>query len=409
MAHSLRYGVGHSLSLRFPVETLVEDCAGPLSGPASDVAAATLNALQAPLEFPPLTSASVPGDQITVAISETLPCMSTIVTAVIDTLLEATARPDEITVLLPNARDVARYAAQAAWSEPNYQRIKIEAHTPDDREALRYLAASRQGNPIYFNRRLCDADLVIPIEVLTPGIDGHDWSAPGSLFPTFSDTPTQARYLLATDIDSEKEHAEETREATWLLGVQVSVQVIPGPGNQVLHVLAGQTDAVQQMGRRLSADAWRPTVDAHADLVIATIEGGPELQTWEYVGRALASAARLVEDGGAIALFTNLRELPGPALTRLVGDGADPAVSDEHSGDFAADRLVAHRVHQALRRASIYLVSELPSQTIENLGITHVERPDNIQRLGEQCDSCILLANAQYAAPTISGQGVQVS
>ena len=400
MPQSLSYGNGRSLSLRFPSGTPIVQCSNPVPDIQTDAKTATETALDKPLDFPPLAAASVPGDQITVAVCASLPCMQPIAIKVIDMLLDATAKPEEITLLLPNASDVARYKSQ----ESIHSEIHLESHTADDREALGYLAASQQGNPVYFHRSLCDADLVIPIESSIPDIDGHNWTLQGKLFPTFSDAETKSRILVTSDSETAAQHVEESREAAWLLGIQLGVQVIPGPRNEVLHVLAGQSETIQRIGSDLSTRTWRSNISSPAGLVIGTIEGGPELQTWEHVARALAASATVVQEGGAIALCTELKDPPSPALKRMAYEAIDPSIQEERSGHFAEDELIAQRIRQTLNRASIYLVSELESQVIESIGITHVEKPESLQRLGEQCDSCILVNNAQYATPVLSQQ-----
>ena len=210
--------------------------------------------------------------------------------------------------------------------------------------------------------------------------------------------------LVTSDSETAAQHVEESREAAWLLGIQLGVQVIPGPRNEVLHVLAGQSETIQRIGSDLSTRTWRSNISSPAGLVIGTIEGGPELQTWEHVARALAASATVVQEGGAIALCTELKDPPSPALKRMAYEAIDPSIQEERSGHFAEDELIAQRIRQTLNRASIYLVSELESQVIESIGITHVEKPESLQRLGEQCDSCILVNNAQYATPVLSQQ-----
>ena len=73
----------------------------------------------------------------------------------------------------------------------------------------------------------------------------------------------------------------------------------------------------------------------------------------------------------------------------------------------AEEELVVKRIRQTLQHASVYLVSELESHDTESIGFTHVDDPGSLQRLGEQCDSCILLNNAQYAAPVLLQQETQ--
>lgn len=395
--HSFSYGSGHSLSLRFPSGTPIVKCSGPVSENHTNAEAATADALRNPLDFPPITSATVPGDQITIAVCTSLPCMQPIATKVIDMLLDASAQPEEITLLLPNEADVARYKSPGTI----HAKIHIASHTPDERTSLGYIAASQQGNPVYFHRALCDADLVLPIEASVPGIEGYDCALHGKLFPTFSDTDTKFRLLCNTDSQARTQNAVEAQEAAWLLGIQLGIQVVPGASNEALHVLAGKNEVVQKLGNDMSTNAWRTDIPEQADLVIGAIGGGPELQTWEHVARALAASATVVQERGAIGLCTALKEPPPPALKRMAFDLSELSSQDDRPKHTAEEELVVQRIRQTLQCASVYLVSELEIHETESIGFTHVDAPQNLQRLGEQCDSCILISNAQYAAPTL--------
>ena len=131
--------------------------------------------------------------------------------------------------------------------------------------------------------------------------------------------------------------------------------------------------------------------------MIASIEGGPEHQTWDNFSRALFSAARVVRDGGAIVLCTELSCPPGPALQKLMArDGDDHLPLDlnrERSEDaVAAAVLVAERL-----RAHVYLLSHLESEVVEELGLGFVAGADEVERLSRQFESCILIGNAQHA------------
>ncbi|MEE3369059.1 MAG: lactate racemase domain-containing protein [Planctomycetota bacterium] len=401
--HALSYGTERSLSLRFPSGTPIVKCSEPVTENHTNAQAATADALHNPLDFPSITSATVPGDQITIAVCTSLPCMQPIATKVIDMLLDASAQPEEITLLLPNESDVARYKSLGSI----HAKIHLASHTPDERTSLGYIAASQQGNPVYFHRALCDADLVLPIEASLPSIEGYDHALHGKLFPTFSDTDTKFRLLCTTDTQARTQNALEAQEAAWLLGIQLVIQVVPGACNEALHVLAGQSEVVQKLGSNMSTKTWRTEIPEPADLVIGAIGGGPEMQNWEHVARALAASATVVQERGAIGLCTGLKEPPPPALKRMAFDLSELSSHDDRPNHTAEEELVVQRIRQTLQRASVYLVSELESHETESIGFTHVDDPQNLQRLCEQCDSCILVNNAQYAAPVLLQQETQ--
>ena len=173
--------------------------------------------------------------------------------------------------------------------------------------------------PIYLNRLLTDADVVLPIGCLRcePAIDYHGMF--GGLFPTFSGRQTQDKLFASAVAHAERGEArsrEKIQEAGWLLGVQFTVQVVPGPGGEALRVLAGMPADVFQAGQTACQEAWSCTVPRPAQLVIAAIDGPESEQTWDNVARALANARRVVSAGGAIALCTSLDIPPGPNVRR---------------------------------------------------------------------------------------------
>jgi hypothetical protein len=141
-------------------------------------------------------------------------------------------------------------------------------------------------------------------------------------------------------------------------------------------------------------------VPRRAELVVAAIEGGPEQQTWGNFARAIAAASRAVTDDGAIAICSDLSAPPGPAL-EWIGHSRDLPdamrhIRKEHSADVSA----AHELGQALKRARIYLLSQLDDAVIEELGMAPVTAAAEIGRLARRHSSCIVLRNAQFAGPT---------
>ena len=52
----------------------------------------------------------------------------------------------------------------------------------------------------------------------------------------------------------------------------------------------------------------------------------------------------------------------------------------------------------------VYLLSRLKSSAVEELAVSPIEGPEQLQRLVAQHPSCIVLANAQYAMATPAGE-----
>ena len=105
-----------------------------------------------------------------------------------------------------------------------------------------------------------------------------------------------------------------------------------------------------------------------------------------------------VEVDGAIAICSQLKTKPGPALRRLAGaedfEPADRAILKKPT----PDSLAASRLNRALQRARVYLLSELNESDVEDLGVAFVSDASEISRLTSQHESCLVLQNAQHVS-----------
>ena len=400
MACTISYGVDSSFDLDLPPETLVAACETPHAEPLSDPAAALHEALTNPLEFPPLARATVPGDKIVLAMDGSLPQPGLLAAVLAEYLVESGAAADDLTLLRTKSNadldiDELREQMPSPWRDL----LKVEIHDPADKHQLGLLGQSHNGRPIYMNRSLLDADLVVPIGCLQPtGALGYHGRY-GGLFPAFADEKTVQRYRKPRGVEARREvmgsQRRESDEIGWLLGSQFTVQVIPGGGESLVAVLAGETHQVFEQGQRQCDAAWTFQVNRPASLVVAAVSGRPALQTWENVARALASAGRLVAEGGAIALCTDLDAAPNSGVASLAQTDDWQSVLRRIRRDCPPDALVAAELIEVMGRARVYLLSQLEESLVEDLGIAPVGNIADVARLARRHESCIVLANAQ--------------
>ena len=112
----------------------------------------------------------------------------------------------------------------------------------------------------------------------------------------------------------------------------------------------------------------------------------------------------MVNDGGVIVLCTELNSPPGPAL-KLLLDGTDPEILHKRLRKLhSADAHLARFLTAALERVTIYLLSNLEEDLVTSLGFAYVAGQDEIARLATHHDSCIVLADAQYAQPKVADE-----
>ncbi len=396
MPKTIRYGLHESIDLNLRAEQLVAEFPGRRIEPLDDPAAAVAAALSSPLEFPPLSQATVAGDRIAVTLEPGVPRGPELLAGVIHALVELGADPQLISVVVGSSVHFdAAHELDALLPEETRRALDIRQHDHGESNASAYLAATKDGQPIYLNRAICDADVVLPIGVFRSDDRADDLGIHCRFVSTFSDEATRQRFTVCGGKGGHRRTKllrEAADEAAWLLGIQFSIQVIPGPGETVLHVLAGAAEKVASEARSLSQAAWACQLSERAGVVVATVDGGPEQQTWENVSRAVRVARHAVASDGAIAICSELAEL-APAVGNSSRD------SESASEEFAEGEYLppADFFAEDFGEQRVYLLSRLSSESVEELGFAPVARADEIQRLCEQNNSCILLNSAQNA------------
>jgi nickel-dependent lactate racemase len=406
MAYTLKYGSHASITIESTPDADVIDRATPGGEPIQDIRAATLASLAEPLEFPALRQATAPGDPTAIAVDPAVPQAPAIVAAVVDELLSGHCEPEDLFVVRVAAAQQDDLLAEVPAGIRS--KVRVCDHHPDQQDELAYLAAAADGEPIYVNRQLHEAGLVVPIGCLRAHDSLGYTGVHAGLFPTFADAEAQRRFLAPGSTDRPDEHrrrCEEVREATWLLGVTFSVQVVPSGGGDALDIFAGSVDAVMKAGAKRCEQAWSLEVPHPTSLVIAGIEGGDDQQTWDNVARALAAAQRVVEDRGAIALCTELKAPPGKSLLRLVDADVDSYEHLQHKlhEDRTHDALAASQLLSALDSNRVYLLSGLDEEVVEGLGVAYIKDADELSHLCGHHDSVLMLGAAQHCVPTVRG------
>jgi nickel-dependent lactate racemase len=412
MFSNLKYGENATLQFDLPADTLVADCAVPVSMDDAQTIASAQKATQAPLDFPPLRQATVPGDHVVIALGPAVPQAADVVAAIVPELLSGGAAAEDITILRePASPAAAGQDPRDRLPQPLRETVQLVTHDPTHQKSLSYLAADAQGAPIYLNRLLCDADLVVPIGCVRVEHSSNHNGAAGvwndTLYPTFSDHTTLDHLApngVSLTTGQMAHRHRQVDQVAWLLGVQITAQVVPGPGDSTLQVLAGKPEAVFREGRARCQSAWRREVPRRASLVVAGISGGKSSQTWINVARALEAALRIVSEDGAIVLCTELDEKLGPALKLLAHSTDIEAAQSRLRKQRSPDALLARLLTESLDHVSVYLLSRLPEEIVSSLGFAYVDNNQEIARLATHHKSCILLPDSQYAWPTVAGE-----
>lgn len=379
MAEQLFYGDGRSLRLawRHPIDVLW--CAASRIAPVADARLAARRAVEAPIDYPPLSALLAPEDRVALAVEPGVPEATAIVQGVIDALTASGVQKGQIAIVR---------AARASLESG----VREVLHRADDADSLAYLAATDDAYPIYLNRVLYDADVVIPIGLRRPNNSYGYLGSPGGLYPLFADDAARFR-LLATSPADWRRHGRSRRweadRVAWQLGVQFRIEAVPGPQGQLAQILGGQADSVARQARRTMLDIWGQRLSQQVGFAVAAVEqlprrhsvdgqtagqqpagkqpvgkqpagkqrtgdqrtgdqpsGMPETGDvpanellWNDIQRAFYTAARVVADDGVIVVCAGVKVPPQAVRrpARMAESTDESAVADEDASDSPLD------------------------------------------------------------------------
>ena len=159
----LKYGQTGDFQCEIPSERVI--CYHQSPEPLSDVKQKMQQALNSPLELPPLNLAIVPGDKITILVDPQAPEAGVIIDAVWAYLLKCGISIEDLTILQA-AVDSEGGASelQNSVSDELQHQANWVVHNPESQDDLGYLGTSTGGERIYLSRHLLEADFILPIE-----------------------------------------------------------------------------------------------------------------------------------------------------------------------------------------------------------------------------------------------------
>ena len=131
---------------------------------------------------------------------------------------------------------------------------------------------------------------------------------------------------------------------------------------------------------------------------------GPSGNRLGEPGPRAGKCPRLVEEDGAIAVCCDLAAPPGPALQRLIGAPSREEAVRQIRRDNPRDALPALQLARALETSRIYLLSRLDPGLVEDLEMIPIAGPEELARLAQRSDSCLVLANAVHAMVQVEGE-----
>ena len=389
---SLRYGDGQQFQVELDSSRIAGRNRPP--EPAADFASEVRRQLTAPLDFPPLELAVVPGDRVVIALDRHTPGAAETIAAVWSVFAKRSIKPADVTILQPASWKLDQLPdPRVALPKSARDAMHWTIHDATDKKRERFLANSANGERIYLDREVIDAEFVLPI-----GAVGFDpllgfRSAGSAIFPGLSNIDSMA---MARGQDHSELRPEDDRplrqlqdEVAWLLGVQFAIQILPGSAGQPAGVIGGALEPTTIAARDWLTQNWFVEQPQRSEIVVATVDSDAAGPTWEQIGVALQAARNLVQRGGKIVLLTNLSAEPSEGFRYLQQCGSPREALKPLRLESPPDLVPASRLAFAADWATVYLVSDLSTDLVESLCMTPLTSAEAAKLIG--CGGAVVL------------------
>ena len=368
---------------RFCLPQSIRDTRGPALAPDELVAAA----FEAPVDFPPLKEIVFEGDKIAFVLLNGLENPGLLVHSILNAIDQLDVRVEATVVAGAGAAvNLETLRDQRSQRHPD-STFRFHLHDSTDQHSVAYMAASASGHPIYINRELFDADVVIPVASSSVS---REFSDSPSVYPEFSSSETISRFREQKD--SPTHLRDEVALADLNIGADLSILSVDGPGGAIKNILFGRKEVVAEQAAAQSDECWQVERQPEGKVVVATIESNPAAQTWVQFFQALVAAHAATNNVKQIVVCCDIAEEPAGEHRAVLELPFETDATRSPTAHFTSDLL--NSAGGILQETEVYLKSHLSQSVVEDLGLGFVESDEEIQRIVDRAESGILLRDA---------------
>jgi nickel-dependent lactate racemase len=327
----LKYGKGH-LALEVDARALLQVVTGRTQPAAPDLARAYREALDHPIDAPPLRELVRPGERVAVAVSDitrvwqrndlTLPIL-------LETLNAAGVPDDRVTVIVavgghrPNSSAEHLEICGAAACH----RVRVVNHDAFDASNMVRLGRTSRGTEVAVSRLAVEADRLI----LTGGVVYHYMAGYGggrkSVLPGIAAIETiRQNHLLglapeagggsnprcASRILRGNPLHEDMMEIAGFVQPDFLVNIVPNLDGEIAGVFAGNWVSAWQAATGLVDRIFGVEIEALADVVVASAGGYPRDINLYQTGKTMDNACQAMRPGGAAVILAECLQVRDP-------------------------------------------------------------------------------------------------
>ena len=328
---TLKYGRG-KVSFSLPGEQVLDELVGRNLPPPPDPAQAYLDALDHPIDCPPLKELVKPGQKVAITVSDvtrgwqrnadTLPLM-------IDYLNQAGVPDENITVIIAVGAHRLNTGEEFVelCSREVCRRIRVVNHDCRDTANMIYLGRTSRGTEVSLNRLVVEADRVIMTggviyhymvgygggrKSVLPGVASLKTIQQSHMWAMKAEAGTGSNPLAANMMTTGNPAHEDMMEVAAFLKPDFIVNVVPNLDGEICGIFAGNWVSAWLKACGLVDEIFGVKIEARADIVIATAGGYPKDINLYQSQKTLDNAMYALKPGGAAIYLAECPDITEP-------------------------------------------------------------------------------------------------
>lgn len=259
--------------------------------------------------------------------------------------------------------------------EEIFSRVECIDSDPHD---FVYLGETSRGTPVEVFRPVAEAQLLICVgnielhhfagysggaKAILPGVSSvRSITQNHAMWMQYGTAAAKAGKLEGNPV------REDMEEAGQMAGLDFILNAIVDASGTVLQAVAGDPYSAHRRGCAYVDALNKISISKHADIVLVSPGGYPKDISLFQAQKALDFAVYAVKKGGTIILLAECREGMGDlTFEAWMREAASPNTLLKRIGkEFALGGDKAASISLVMKRASIYLVSSLPPQVVQD-------------------------------------------
>jgi len=295
-----------------------------------------------------------------------------------------------------------------------FNKYKFIHHDCTKKEVFKFFGKTRRGTDIAYRKDILNSTFRITFGVLShhyfagfgggrklifPGL-GYKHSIYNNHSLFLDKTNDRLHKNCQPGILKENPLAEDLKEATDLLKINLSIHGIINTKSEVIDLILGKTYADFEQACKKHEETTSFKIKKRYDTVIASCGGFPKDINFIQVHKSIHYASDFVKDGGKLYLFAECRDgIGSETFLPWFEEKSFKAAFEKLKKNYSGNGGTALSLMTIEKRITINLYTELNDKICKKIGITKIKNP-NLSKAVKAGQNVLIIPTASITVKT---------